>query len=85
MIRTYCGNYEIWINLATRILGAIAALLDSGDKLIGYIPINRRAKCGFAAMSRSAAAILWYPIRRNTLMAKLRKVAITRGPDLLRT
>jgi hypothetical protein len=63
----------------------IVVLLDLNEKLIGYKPINRKGICGFAAMSLSAAAIIWYPIRRNILMAKLRKMAIIRGPDLLRT
>jgi hypothetical protein len=59
--------------------------MDSGEKDgIGYMPINRKAIWGFAAMSRSALAIFFRPIKRNMLITKLRKVAITRGPDFLR-
>jgi len=47
--------------------------------------MSRNAICGLAIISRNAFAILEYPIIRNILMAKLRKVAITRGPDLVRT
>ena len=77
-------SYEISVHLATRILAVVVFLLNRSEKLIGYMPINPKAKWGFAAMSRSAAAILWCPKNRNTLMAKLRKVAITRGPEFLR-
>ncbi|MDL1982160.1 MAG: hypothetical protein LWX02_11945 [Deltaproteobacteria bacterium] len=63
----------------------VASHMDSEEKDgIGYMPINRKAICGFVAMSRSALAIFIRPIRRNMLMTKLRKVAITRGPDFLR-
>jgi len=62
----------------------VATHMDSEKKdWIGYMPINRKAIWGFAAMSRSALAIFFRPIRRNMLMTKLRKVAITRGPDFL--
>ena len=72
------------MNLATGIACKAAAQLVRKERLISYIPINRKDKCGFAAMSRSALAIFSYPIRRNKLTAKLRKVAIMRGPEFLR-
>jgi hypothetical protein len=47
------------MNLAIRMLAVIVVLCDGNEKLIGYIPINRKGICGFAAMSRSAAAMFW--------------------------
>ena len=64
------------MNLTTEIACKAAAQLVRKERLISYIPINRKDKCGFAAMSHSALAIFSYPIRRNKLIAKLRKVAI---------
>ena len=59
-----------------------ASHMDREEKdCIGYMPINRKAIWGFAAMSRSALAIFFRPIRYNMLMTKLRKVGITRDPD----
>jgi hypothetical protein len=72
------------MNLATGIACKAAAQLGRKERLIGYIPIKRKDKCGLAAMSRSALVIFSYPIRRNKLIAKLRKVAIMRGPEFLR-
>ncbi len=72
------------MNLTTEIACKAAAQLVRKERLISYIPINRKDKCGFASMSRSALAIFSYPIRRNKLIAKLRKVAIMRGPEFLR-
>jgi len=62
-----------------------ASHIDSEEKgCIGYMLINRKAIWSFAAMSRSALAIIFFrPIRCNMLMTKLRKVAITRGQDFL--
>jgi len=59
--------------------------MDREEKdCIGYMPINRKAIWGFAGMSRSALAIIFFrPIRCNILMTKLRKVGITRDPDFL--
>ena len=63
----------------------VASHMDSEEKdCIGYMPINRKAIWGFAAMSRSALAIKSFrPIRCKMLMTKLRKVAITRGQNFL--
>ena len=44
--------------MATRILGVIDVLHYRDEKLVDYIPINRKAKCGFAAMSRFKMATL---------------------------
>lgn len=71
--------------MATRIPEGDASLKDSEEKDgIDYMPINRKAICGFAAMSRSDSAMFFRPVKRNMLITKLRKVAIKRGPDFLR-
>jgi len=42
----------------------VTSHMDSkGKDWIGYIPINRKTIWGFAAMSRSALAIFFCPIR----------------------
>ena len=54
-----------------------ASHMDSEEKdCIGYMSINRKAIWSFAAMSRSALAIFFRPIRHNMLMTKKIRVLL---------